>query len=82
MSSMRTRMIEAEGMVTQHPMSTALVVFGIGLGVGVAVGSLLAGTPAPPTLTERAEHAAEKLGRQMLDAIAGVIPQTVSRHVS
>jgi hypothetical protein len=29
-----------------------------------------------------AELAAEKLGRQMLDAITGVLPQSIARHVA
>jgi len=64
-------------------MSAALVVFGVGLGVGVALGSVLwASTAPPPTFGERAEHAAEKLGRQMLDAFACVLPQSVARRIA
>lgn len=69
-------------MISQHPMSTALVVFGIGLGVGVLLGSLISTPATPPTFSERAEHAAEKVGRQVLDAIAGVLPQSLARHVA
>jgi len=74
---------KTEGMITQYPMSSALVMFGVGLGLGVAIGSILCSVAAPPpSFGQRAELAAEKLGRQMLDAIAGVLPQSIARHVA
>lgn len=72
-----------EGLVSHYPLSSVLVVFGIGLGVGVALGSILGGPVMPrPTFGQRTELAAEKLGRQMLDAIAGVLPESLSKHIS
>jgi hypothetical protein len=64
-------------------MSSVLVVFGIGLGAGVALGSLLIGpVTSRPTLGRRTELAAEQLGRQMLDAIAGVLPASLAKHIA
>jgi hypothetical protein len=78
--------VENSGMprqiVEQHPMSTALMAFGIGIGVGVVLGSMLTTPDEPPTFGQRAEHAAEKLGRQVIDAITGVLPQSIARHVA
>lgn len=75
--------MNADGIVTQNPMSSVLVVFGIGFGVGVALGTILAGPMIhSPTFTERTELAAEKLGRQIMDAIAGALPESLSRHLS
>jgi hypothetical protein len=72
-----------DGLVSHYPLSSVLVVFGIGLGVGVALESLLGGPVAPPpSLGKRTELAAERLGRQMLDAIAGVLPESLSKHIS
>ena len=73
----------SQGIVKQHPMSTALVVFGIGLGVGVVLGSMIsaAATP-PPSFGQRAELAAEKLGRQMMDAMSRVLPHSIAKHVA
>ena len=68
--------------IEQHPMSTALVAFGIGLGVGVVLGCMLTTPAEPPSFGQRAEHAAEKLGRQVLDAITGALPQSIARHVA
>lgn len=72
-----------EGLVSHYPLSSVLVVFGIGLGVGAALGSILAGSAMPRrSFGQRTELAAEKLGRQMLDAIAGVLPESLSKHIS
>ena len=71
------------GLVGNYPMSSVLVVFGIGLGAGVALGSLLSGpVTSRPTLGRRTELAAEQLGRQMLDAIAGVLPASLAKHIA
>lgn len=74
---------KSEGLVSDYPLSSVLLVFGIGLGVGVAVGSIL-GAPimSRPSLGQRTELAAEKLGRQMLDAIASVLPESLAKHIS
>ena len=70
-------------MVCNYPMSSVLVVFGIGLGAGVALGSLLSGSvTSRPTLVRRTEQAAEQLGRQMLDAVAGVLPASLAKHLA
>ena len=72
-----------EGLVSDYPLSSVLVVFGIGLGVGVALGSILGGPmTTPPSLVQRTELAAEKLGRQMLDAIASALPKSLSKHIA
>lgn len=71
------------GLVSDYPLSAVLVVFGIGLGVGVALGSMFVGPAAPhPSMLQRTELAAGKLGRQMLGAIAGVLPESLSKHVA
>ena len=71
-----------EGLVSHYPLSSVLVVFGLGLAVGVAVGSVLGGPVTPgPSFGQRAELAAEHLGRQMLGAIAGVLPDSLSKHI-
>ena len=72
-----------EDLVSQYPLSAILVVFGIGLGVGVALGNILGGPVMPrPSLGRRTGLAAEKLGRHVLDALAGVLPESLSKHIS
>lgn len=61
-------------MVKEHPLSSMLLVFGVGLGVGVLLGQACAGP-----LMHLAYHeptTTEKLGRQVYDALSGVLPQT------
>ena len=71
------------GMVSHYPLPSVLVVFGLGLGIGVAVACLIAGpTPRPPSLGQRAEQAAGNFGRQMLGTIAGVLPESLAKHIS
>lgn len=72
-----------QGLASHYPLSSVLVVFSIGLGVGVALGSLLGGHVVPrPLLGQRTGLAADKLGRQMLDAMAGVLPESLAKHIS
>lgn len=70
------------GVICDYPMSSVLVVCGIGICAGIALGSLVLGPPAPPTLGRRTELAAEQLGRQMLGAIAGVLPASLAKHIA
>lgn len=82
-SNQKHRFMEVNRLTAENPASSVLVAFGIGLGVGVALGSILAGPLThSPTFTERTELAAEKLGRQIMDAIAGVLPESLAKHVS
>lgn len=69
------------GMVCDHPATSVAVVFGIGIVAGMVVSRLLGGPHAPPTLGRRTELAAEQLGRQMLGAIAGVLPASLAKHI-
>lgn len=71
-----------EGLVSDYPLSSVLVAVGLGLAVGVVLGSIL-GRPATPnpSFVQRTELAAGNLGRQMLGAIAGVLPESLSKHI-
>ena len=73
---------KSEGLVSDYPLSSILVVVGLGLAVGVVLGSIL-GRPATPgpSYLQRTEIAAGNLGRQMLGAIAGVLPESLSKHI-
>jgi hypothetical protein len=58
-------------------------VFGFGLALGVAFGTFIGGpVTALPSLGQRAELAAENASRHVLDAIAGVLPGSFSKHLS
>jgi len=71
-----------KGLVSDYPLSSVLVVVGLGLAVGMVVGSILGRPAAPgPSFVQRTELAAGNLGRQMLGAIAGVLPESLSKHI-
>lgn len=59
--------------VGEHPVSTTLAAFGMGLGVGVALVYLLVDDAS------QRQHAgiAHKLGRQMLDAMSKAVPDSM-----
>jgi len=62
-----------EACVGRNPTAAILVSFGAGMGLGLLLSSILVESPRrrlPPA------HAAERLGRQMLDAIASVLPES------
>ena len=66
-------------MVKEYPVSTMLVAFGIGLGVGVVIAQACSGP-----LMQYVHHepsTTEKLSRQIYEAVASVLPQSISRQL-
>lgn len=64
--------------VQEYPISTALLVFGVGLGVGIVASHMLFDSLSrvvqpPPTMTER-------LTRQLYEALSQAVPESVSRR--
>jgi hypothetical protein len=66
--------------VEEYPISSMLVVFGVGLGVGVVLSQALC---APLMRAFEPEPSfTEKLGRSMYDAMASMMPESVTRRMS
>ena len=66
---------QSKDYVEDHAMPAALIAFGLGVGVGFAVLSLL-GDPTPArrlTVTQR-------LGQQLLDAMASIVPDSLAKR--
>jgi len=66
-------------LVKEYPLSSMLLMFGIGLGVGVVLSqtvcsSLLEMVEHEPTMTE-------KLKRQVYDAVSSVVPPSMLRQI-
>lgn len=66
---------DVEQVIVHNPASSVLMVFGLGLGVGLWLGSSL-------VEAERARRAhsasfTEKVGRQVLEALAGIMPESI-----
>ncbi|MBW3541178.1 MAG: hypothetical protein KY476_12995 [Planctomycetes bacterium] len=62
-----------EHRVEGHPVSSILTGFAAGLGLGLAIGWLL-GEPPKQSRWYGAETA-ERLGRKVLDAMSGIVPE-------
>ena len=75
---------EVTEFVSQNPGSSAMVAFGLGFGIGIALGTML-GSEMPPTRGrweqrwDQVGDNAERLGHQIMEAIANVIPQALTR---
>jgi hypothetical protein len=72
-------MLQPKEVVHDYPLTSAFVMFGIGLGVGVLVGQALCepisrSWHGEPTMTE-------KLGRSVVEALHSVLPEDVSRRI-
>lgn len=66
----------AERVVEEHPAPSVAVAFGLGLISGVGLVLLLRERPQESRMSQ-ARTAAEHLGRQILDAMSGVVPDAV-----
>lgn len=65
-----------ERFVDEYPLAATLGIFGLGLGIGTLVGSVLA-EPG----RRRSHHAAETLGRRVLDSLSDIMPDAVHRRL-
>lgn len=79
-STIGSAMHQPREMVEHYPVSSMLLVFGIGLGVGIVLSQTLFDPIArafqpEPTMTE-------KLGRSMYDAMSNVLPESMLRRMS
>jgi hypothetical protein len=76
---MMTRCAQAcETAIQEHPLAMTLALFGVGMGLGVMVGSAL----AEPMGLRRQPAVAENLGRRILDSISEYLPASVQRQLN
>jgi hypothetical protein len=64
-------------LVSEYPVSSVLLVFGVGLGVGFVLGQALCESFVPPP-----ETTAQRWGRQMYDTFSHMVPEAVSRRMA
>jgi hypothetical protein len=69
-------------MVEEYPISSSLVVFGLGVGVGILLGQALC-EPLSRAWSEswREPTMSERWGRSMQDALHSYLPEAVSRRM-
>jgi hypothetical protein len=69
-----------EDMVREHPASSALVTFGLGVGLGLVLTALL--VPAAPRRSWYDEHMPESLSRRNVsDMINRMLPDALARYM-
>jgi hypothetical protein len=66
-----------ESAIQDHPLAMTLAMFGVGMGLGVVIGSALA-----EPMGIRKQPVAENLGRKILDSIAEYLPASVARQLN
>jgi hypothetical protein len=70
---------EPTQLVHEYPLSSTLVVFGVGLGAGLLLSSILA---EPVRHMTHHETTSERMQRQMLDALRNVLPAALQRYTA
>lgn len=63
-------------LVSEYPVSSVLMVFGVGLAVGFVLSGAICESFQPPETTT------QRWGRQMYDTFSHMVPETVSRRFS
>jgi hypothetical protein len=64
-------------LVHEYPLSSTLVVFGVGLGAGLLLSSLLA---EPVRMMTHHETGSERMRRQVMDALTSVLPASIMQR--
>ena len=67
----------AESAIQEHPLAMTMAMFGVGLGLGVVIGSALA-----EPMGIRKQPVAETLGRKILDSISEYLPASVQKQLN
>jgi len=62
----------------EYPLSSMLVVFGVGLGVGVLLSGVLSG---PLHQMMHHETMTERMGRQVMDYLSSALPESLARQL-
>ncbi len=68
---------EPQHLVTDNPLSSTLIIFGAGIGLGLMMSSLLT-DPIRHMVTP--ETSTEKMRRQLMEALQGVLPESLMRR--
>jgi hypothetical protein len=67
----------AESMVEERPVVSTLIVFGVGLGLGAALGVMIADCMAAPPSKF---HGPESLAQNIMDGLSRVVPDVITRQ--
>jgi hypothetical protein len=67
----------AESMIEDRPVVSTLIVFGIGLGLGTALGIMMADCM---TSSSSQSHSPESLAQNVMDGLSRVVPDVIARQ--
>jgi hypothetical protein len=70
-------MAKPQEMISEYPFSSALLVFGVGLGVGLVLSSALCESTSRMW---QPETTSERWGRHMYDYLSHMVPESVSKR--
>lgn len=65
--------------VSEHPFSASAIAFGVGLGFGLTVASVL--IEAAGAHQKRPQHYAEQFGHSFMDAVMKAVPDSVAKRL-
>jgi hypothetical protein len=72
------RLSDPAEMIAEHPATSMVVLFGVGLGVGLVVGHAI----CESMRTERSDSLLNKLSCQIRDTLKQALPEGVWQHLS
>jgi hypothetical protein len=72
---------QATDMVKDNPATSALLTFGLGLGVGLAVTALLAAPQRRRAPSWLEAHLPDNFSKQVADAVSRVLPEALARRM-
>jgi len=72
---------QATDIVKQNPATSALITFGLGLGVGLAITALLATPQRRRSPSWLEAHLPDNFSKQVADAVSRVLPEALSRRL-
>lgn len=73
---------EMQECITEYPLASTMAAFGIGLGVGILLGTALAGESRPKPRHWYDLDSAEEFGRRVVDAVAGALPESIAKRIT
>jgi hypothetical protein len=78
-SQMSQMAAKPQELINDYPFSSALLVFGVGLGVGVVLSQAFCETESHGW---GSQSSSERWGRKIYDYVSNMVPESVSRRMS
>ena len=73
---------EMQECISEYPLASTLAAFGVGLGVGLLIGTALGGESHSRPRHWYDLQSAEDFGRRVLDVVSNALPDSIARRMS